>query len=284
MRFNRPVLVQNLYGMYCFYFSIILIFLSVHSSMYTKSACVIIHGTWAENETWYRPCGDFFEAVKSCNNEIKIVDEVVSFSWSGKLGYPAQVQAAQSLVNFIELYDSVILIAHSHGATVGMIASQIIFKIDTSGNKKDKIAQFYSLGVPVQESIVIPNLHVIKKFYNLFSFGDFVQTINGICERTFSKQKQIANISVQYNNLHPSHTQLHHPALGIWLLKIEDFFAQSRIGNFDQFDFSKPACISFFSHNHPVYFAQEDQNLLLDLDKKIHDLAKAAFFRGRKNF
>lgn len=251
--------------------------------MYTKSACVIIHGTWAQNETWYRCGGDFFEAIKSCNHEIKVVDDVVSFSWSGKLGFPAQVEAAKSLADFIDLYDFVILVAHSHGATVGMIASQIMFNVDTSGNKKGKIAQFYSLGVPVQESIVTPSLYVIKKFYNLFSFGDFVQTVNGTCQRTFSQQKQIVNTSVLYNNLHPSHAQLHHPALGGSLLKIEDFFAQKQVGNFQEFDFCKPACISFFSYHHPLYFVQEDQDLLLSCDKKTHELAKLAFFRGRKN-
>lgn len=284
MRLNRLVFVQNLYDLYHLYSKIILILLSAHYSMYTKSACIIVHGTWAQNELWYRDQGDFFEAVKLCNNEIKKVDQIIPFSWSGKLGYPAQIEAAQNLAKIINAYDFVILIAHSHGATVGMIASHIICKNNTGGNNNNKIAQFYSLGVPVRESAVTPNMIVINKFYNLFSFGDFVQTINGIYDRVFCAHDRIVNISVQFNNLHPSHTQLHHPAFGIWLLKIEDFFAQNQIGNFEHFDFSKPALVSFLSYNHPLYFIQEDQSLQLDLDKKIHELAKTAFFRGRKNF
>jgi len=55
--------------------------------MYTKSACIIIHGTWAKDESWYQPEGDFFKALQSSALELKIVDEIVPFQWSGKLGY-----------------------------------------------------------------------------------------------------------------------------------------------------------------------------------------------------
>ena len=250
--------------------------------MYTKSACIIIHGTWAQNETWCSPSGDFFEAVKSCNNEIKVVDEIVSFSWSGKLGYPAQVQAAQNLAKIIEMYDFVILAAHSHGATVGMIASQIIFATSTNGNNFGKIAKFYALGAPVDQSVVTPNMYVIKKFYNLFSFGDFVQTVNGTCGRTFFEHDRIVNVSIQFNNLHPSHAQLHHPAFGIWLLKIEDFFAQNNIGNFQNFNLAKPGVVFFGNYQHPFYNLQNDQSALLELDKKIHEWTTTVFFRGGK--
>ena len=98
MKLDRSVAMQMLHA---HYFKIIFTMLHAHCSMYAKSACIIIHGTWAQDETWYRPGGDFFESVKSCNNEIKIVDEVISFSWSGKLGHPAQVHAAKNLANLI---------------------------------------------------------------------------------------------------------------------------------------------------------------------------------------
>lgn len=284
MQLNRPVLVQTLYSLHDLYIKIFFIILSTYDSMYTKSACIIIHGTWAQNENWYCPGGDFFEAVKKCNDEIKKVDEVISFSWSGKLGYSAQVEAAQNLATVINLYDVVVLVAHSHGATIGMIASQIMSKEMTAGNNFNKIAQFYSLGAPIRESFVTPNMMVIKRFYNLFSFGDFVQTVNGFYERVFSLRDRIVNVSIQFNSLHPSHAQLHHPVLGIWLLKIEEFFAEKQIGSFEQFDFSKPATISFTSSCYPVYSVQEDQELLLNLDKKIYELVKNAFFRGHKKF
>ena len=283
MRLNRFVLVQNLYKSYLFYLKITLVFLNTHNSMYTKSACIIIHGTWAQNETWYLPGGDFFEAVKSCNDEIKRVDEVVSFSWSGKLGYPAQVEAAKNLAKNMELYDSVILIAHSHGATIGMIASHVMLENSSNRNKNGKIAQFYSLGVPISQSTITSNMLTIKRFYNLFSFGDFIQTVNGTCDRTFTFFDRVANISVQLNNVHPTHGQLHHPSIGMWLLKIEDFFAQKQLGNFENFDCNYPGFIFFTAYAHPSYALQEDQSVLIDLDRKIHEWMTTAFFRGGKH-
>lgn len=279
MRFGRAAALCFLYPFYNNLSKIILVALSSSCSMYTKSACVIIHGTWAQGEAWCRSGGDFFEAVKTCNNEIKKVDEVVSFFWSGKLGYPAQVEAAQDLAKTLNLYDDVVLIAHSHGATVGMIASQIIYLGSTDRNNKGKIAQFYALGVPVRESITMPNMYVIKKFYNIFSFADFVQTVNGNYDRAFKACDGVVNISVMLNNIHPGHAQLHHPVLGAWLLKIEDFLAKRQIGNFEQFDFYKPALISFSSQKHPCYLEQNDQGPLLECDKKMYELAKNAFFR-----
>jgi len=283
MPYNQSVFVCNLYNKYLSYLGLIVVFLFTCSAMYTKFACIIIHGTWAQNETWYRPGGDFFEAVKSCNNEIKIVDEIVSFSWSGKLGHPAQVEAAKKLVTLIEAYDFVILIAHSHGATVGMIASQILFGKNTNGNNCGKVVQFYSLGAPIKESITMPSMYVIKKFYNVFSFGDFIQTVNGAYDRTFVQSGNMVNISIQYNDVHPSHAQLHHPAIGMWLLKIENFLMQNRIGNFEKFRFVEPGVIFFRDHQHPVYRTQEDQYGLLELDKKIHEWSKTVFFRGFKH-
>lgn len=257
-----------------------LVILFFWCSMYAKSSCVLVHGTWAQGESWYRPSGDFFESIKNCNEELKVVDEVISFSWSGKLGYPAQLQAAQDLAKLILEYDWVILIGHSHGATVGMISSHIISASSTNGNKSGKIKKFYALGVPVDESIVIPDMTVIKKLYNLFSFGDLVQTVNGTCDRIFSHHDRIVNISLQFCDLHPSHMQLHHPAFGMYLLKIEEFFAENGIGNFQNFIFSSPGMIHFFSYQSPRYEIQQDQMMLLKIDKRMHQLMTLAFFRG----
>ena len=66
-------------------------------TLYTKSAGIIIHGTWATTESWYRPGGDFFHEIEIANKYLDLVDEIISFSWSGKLGYPEQLIAAQSL-------------------------------------------------------------------------------------------------------------------------------------------------------------------------------------------
>ncbi len=276
----RSVFVKNNY-----YKLIVLFMFTAYAwcSMYTKSSCVLVHGTWAQDETWYRPGGDFFESIKSCNQELRLVDEVISFSWSGKLGYPAQLQAAQDLAQLIHAYDFTILIAHSHGATVGMMASQIIFANSTNRNNFGKIKKFYALGVPVNESVVTPAMMVIEKLYNLFSFGDLVQTVNGTCQRVFSEHDRIANISIRFCDLHPSHVQLHHPAFGMYLLKIDRFFAEKNIGSFQNFSFCVPGSISFFSYQAPRYEIEYDQIKLLNEDEQRHRLMTLAFFRGGRS-
>lgn len=251
------------------------------NTLYTKSACVIVHGTWASSSGWYQPGGQFFEAVVSTAQELQLVDEVVSFTWSGKLGYPSQCQAAQELADLINQYDSVILIGHSHGVTVGMICCDIIFESDSDCNKTHKIDRFYALGVPIDERVVCPNMDVIKKFYNLFSFGDLVQTVNGSCERVFTVRDNIVNISVQFAGIHPSHNELHHPAIGKDLLKIDEYLAQKDLGNFKKFDFCQPGVICFDEYKLPKYDFQLDQDRLLLTDKDAHRLMTLALFRGK---
>tara|TARA_Y100000588_G_C14250494_1_gene923270 strand:- start:1702 stop:2508 length:807 start_codon:yes stop_codon:yes gene_type:complete len=259
--------------------SALLLTLFTNCTLYTKSACIIVHGTWSQDSSWYRPAGDFFSALESCNKEIELVDEIIPFSWSGKLGHPAQLQAAQELEKVIQEYDFVIIVAHSHGATVGMICSQILFSNDTNGNNLAKIKRFYSLGVPVNESTVTPNMSVVKKFYNLFSFGDHVQTVHGMYERIFTNVYGIYNLSVELFGKHPSHTQLHHPAVGAFLLKIDDYFAEKKLGNFHECQSSFPGNITFFDYQYPQYHVQHNQEELLAADKQSYNLAALAFFR-----
>lgn len=278
MRFNQSVTQVSLYTWLTLITGFILFF---QITVYTRSACIIIHGTWAQNETWYRPFGEFFQAVQSTAQELAIVDEVIPFSWSGQLGYLAHLQAAQELETCINQYDWVILIAHSHGATVGMISCQNLFDHCTNGNNFGKVKKFYALGVPVLESTITPSMKIIEKFYNLFSFGDLVQTVNGTCERRFCMQERLINLSVQLFDLHPSHSQLHHPAIGKDLLKIDEYLMNKRLQGFENFDFNRSAAICFYPYKLPVYKEQLNQDSLIQADKDAHRLATLAFFRHK---
>ncbi len=244
-------------------------------------ACIIIHGTWASNESWYQSQGNFFKAVQRCVQETKIVDEVVSFCWSGKLSYYFQLQAAQELQKLIELYDFVILVCHSHGATVGIIASQLLCQ-----NKSNhfKIKKFYALGVPVDPGMQIyPDMSVIEKFYNLFSFGDFIQPVHGVYERSFTPHERLVNISIMLQDNHPSHAELHHAMIGKDLLKIDEYFADCILGGFENFLFNQSGQIQFFEYDVPKYFKQHDQQSLLELDKQVQWMMTMAFFRNQKH-
>lgn len=253
-------------------------------TLYTKSACIIIHGTWAKNESWYQVGGDFFYEIEISNQYLNIVDEVISFSWSGKLGYPEQVEAAKKLVQKIFAYDFVILIGHSHGVTVGILASMFIGKFNSDGKFFKKIDKFYALGVPVDPACEIyPDMSVIGAFYNLFSFGDIIQPVHGLHQRCFHEHERITNIAVQLDDLHPNHSELHHPAVARHLLAIPSFYCTKKIGNFEKFKDNHPAEFFFFSNKNPRYEFQNDQKKRLETDKIAFDLLQYAFFRSKKN-
>lgn len=253
--------------------------LLLECTLYTKSACIIVHGTWAKNASWYRPSGEFFEMIKRSNNELGVVDDILSFTWSGKLGYSAQLQAAYELVEMINQYDFVILIAHSHGSTVGMIASQVIFEKFSNCDTFSKIKKFYSLGVPVNTSIAKPNMHVIYKFYNLFSFGDMIQTVNGVYNRVFPQEGRVYNLSVELSGKSPGHTQLHDVILACSMLYIDEHYKQNVQNGFDLFD-NQPGKIAFYQNKLPEYSYLHDLDDLLKVDKQAHALSTLAFFRA----
>jgi hypothetical protein len=257
----------------------LLLLCMLHGYSYASSACIIIHGTWAQDEIWHTSRGDFFKVIQCCVQEHRVADVVISFAWSGKLSYASQLEAAKNLQHLIDQYDFVILIGHSHGATVGIIASQRLRQQNIV--QTYKIKKFYALGVPVDAKMQIyPDMSVIEKFYNLFSFGDYVQTVNGANLRCFAPHERLANISVMIDEDHPSHGQLHHPIIAKDLLKIEDYFKERALGNFDNFCCHQPGMIQFFEYELSKYFVQNDQKALLELDKKAQWMMTMAFFRS----
>lgn len=258
--------------------------MSTGFTLYTKSACIIIHGTWAKNEKWYQAQGDFFHEIETANTYLKLADEVVSFSWSGKLGYPEQIKAANILTEKILAYDFVILIGHSHGVTVGILSSIDLGEKNSLSNNDSKIKKFYALGVPVDsESSIYPDMSVVDHFYNIFSFGDIIQPVHGLHKRVFLKHDRITNIAIQLDDLHPHHMKLHHPAIGKHLLAIPDIYNKNKIGNFEYFEHGRPAEILFYTYKFPEYHFYDELEKTIQTDKKAFELLQYAFFRSKKD-
>jgi hypothetical protein len=160
----------------------------------------------------------------------------------------------------------------------------LLAKQNLADFKDYKIKKFFALGVPVDCSAQFyPDMKMIEKFYNLFSFGDVVQTVNGAHLRSFAVHERLANISVMVNDGHPSHCELHDEVIGKELLKIEDFFADRNLGNFNNFELgAQPGKIQFFDQELPLYSVQHEQQSLLELDKKAQWMMNMAFFRKYK--
>ena len=85
---------------------------------------VVIHGTFAQNETWWRNGYPFFEYLE---HDVPITDLFLGddpYNWSGNWSNTARQQAAAELVAWYTEHDEKCLnvVAHSHGSNVAFLA------------------------------------------------------------------------------------------------------------------------------------------------------------------
>lgn len=90
-----------------------------------------------------------------------------------------------------------------------------------SERKDFSIDELFSLGVPVHQEWYPNAHHNIKRLYNLFSYGDMVQTVLTTFERTVPETApHIHNIQVKINATCPRHGDLHDPLILINLPRL----------------------------------------------------------------
>jgi len=225
---------------------IFVIYLCIFNNIQT--VVILVHGTFAQNSSWFKPRGDFYNII--FHEALKKNLVVVPFLWSGQLSHNARIEAAERLANTILSYldKNITLIGHSHGGNIINLSTQIIaymsgldLSIDISNideftcfnykalcrNKKCCIDKVYLLATPVDNKNYYPNMHVVKNVYNLYSLGDNIQPIIGFYGRTYKYHKNIFNLRVIFNKTDsmidyydPSHYEMHNQYLAKWLLKI----------------------------------------------------------------
>lgn len=257
----------------------------------SKDAYIIVHGTWASGASWHKPGGDFFEAFSKSMSDRGAEEELVSFSWSGRNSDISRYDAGIRLAELIQEYDSVTIVAHSHGATVGIIASHILHEqFAFFGRPTDyKIKRFYALGVPVNQYEHFPNMSVIKHFYNLFSFADIVQPVFGIFGRTFAVHDRVANLSVVMDDREPCHSGIHGRLMGQALLGIDENMkycpcpvTNCRCVRTELFSFLQPGKIYICRVGFAFYKIDHEREALIARDRKIMRLLMDAIMRKRK--
>ena len=86
---------------------------------------IMIHGTWASDEKWWRPGGDFFQYVKDELNRPDLYGAKDQYQWSGKNWDSSRKKAADDLNSWLRSHPSAVIniFAHSHGANVAMLAT-----------------------------------------------------------------------------------------------------------------------------------------------------------------
>ena len=93
---------------------------------HVQSMTVLIHGTFAKNQPWYKPGGDFHSYIQNnVYNDLYGANDY--FFWSGRYSDPARQAAARKLVTWCAEHPTshLRLIAHSHGANVVNLATRL---------------------------------------------------------------------------------------------------------------------------------------------------------------
>jgi hypothetical protein len=85
---------------------------------------LMIHGTWAANEAWWQPNGDFFDYILA-NVRPDLYNASDRFGWSGVYSDAARQQAANDLAAWATNHgeDKQDMITHSHGGSVAFLAT-----------------------------------------------------------------------------------------------------------------------------------------------------------------
>jgi pimeloyl-ACP methyl ester carboxylesterase len=245
-----------------------------------KGIFILIHGTWGVNSEWYQPDSLFFKAIEESASAVHYA--VVPFMWSGSLDHTSRKIAGAVLAKLIQSYPSetkITIIGHSHGGNVAILASQIL-SADPRNNHS--IEALFTLGTPVHAQDYMPNMNIIKKLYNFFSFEDKVQPIFGFFDREFPKHSGICNLRIFIDNKEPGHGQLTSELIAHWIPYIHEELAQRKIGNFEHFDFSQPGIIHFYNKQLLMYYIEATRTQALEKDRYANKLIAAAILRKRR--
>jgi len=167
---------------------------------------LIIHGTWAPTETWWKPGGDFWNYVNT--HVTNLYGKSDYFHWSGRNKHLARIDGARRLVSWTKSrgFSSVNIIAHSHGGNVAIMAAQLGLNI----------GKLVTLGTPIRLEY-IPYLRTIGRIDNVFSLDDAIQTPWGTIPsrrgegRTWADSTRLRNHIATDNGcgLPPDHAELH---------------------------------------------------------------------------
>ena len=246
----------------------------------SKEWYIIVHGTWATHEAWAQPGGDFFETLRwslELEGRQRNADKIrmTAFSWSGKNNHAERQQAAQKLATMLATLPRttrITLVAHSHGANVCFLASQLLVKTGCT------IKTLYALGAPIDRARYQPNMSVIGSLYNLFSFGDPVQTVSGCFERALLPHSRISNIVLTCNGTRPDHAELHTPLVARWLPTLPKLCNQtlpssgipSNQNTISDTTNKFYGTLNLFDNKLPQYATNNQLPLLLENEKKLY--------------
>lgn len=174
----------------------------------TQAMLIVIHGTGAAHDTWWRWGSDFTTFLNS------IVGTVYKgpdpFSWNGYLDELSRDVAATNLVGWIKSHPTnhLTVVAHSHGGNVALLASR----------RGAIINRLVLLGTPIDTNYT-PNLvSSIDMLHNVYSHGDVIQIGGAWVGHRRGEGRSLPDSSKSLNHVatwasprsfNPGHSDLH---------------------------------------------------------------------------
>lgn len=234
------------------YLFIGVLFCSIHA-MQPHEVFIIVPGTWALKEKWYKVGGDFFKALQESVAYKNA--KVLWFRWLTDHYESSRKEAAKEFAHTLTCFEpktEINIVAHSHGVNVALGACMILAKLEPTR----KIKTFYALGAPIYEETYQPCMNIIKNLYNLYSLNDTIQTIWGY-KRIFNKQAGIFNLRITVDGKEPTHSGIHGMVIGKWLVALPHLSC------------SDPGLIKFFEKKAPIFMIDPDCQSLLSNEQPI---------------
>jgi hypothetical protein len=170
-----------------------------------SNTAVITHGTFAANGEWYRPGGDFYEALKTNRPDVHVHD--TSFKWTGNYSRSARRADAALLQQWIGDQGLGVpdFFAHSHGGTVANLATH-------RGVEFDRLVL---MAWPVHDEW-FPDFSKVRKIIDIRVRMDLVILVDGGRQRFRTNESNVE----EHRNGWFDHSSTHEPDYwdehGLW--------------------------------------------------------------------
>src|SRR5262249_11295340 len=131
---------------------------------------LLVHGTWARNESWWQPGGSFHNYLFT-----QVLSDLYAapdrFDWSGGYSDAARSIAANDLRQWLSSHGAIdpLVMGHSHGANVVMLATQL------GVNMREAVL----LSCPVHWPKYTPNFANVAKVVSIRVHLDLVILVDG---------------------------------------------------------------------------------------------------------
>lgn len=165
----------------------------------SEARALLVHGTWARQEPWWQPGGDFHSHVRQ-HVRGGLYSSNDRFEWSGLYSHAERTRAADDLSAWVasRSLSGLDVLGHSHGANVAMLATKRGLMAGT----------LVLLSCPVHESKYLPDFKRAARVVSLQVRLDLVILLDGGGQSFHSPQVEEYKLPIWFK-----HPATHDPAV-----------------------------------------------------------------------